>query len=242
MRTYKNLRFDDDKSIIHLMQLLSRPDISVMSYRNTFYKIGKALGQMLNKKINGNYGNTMLACASEDADWLAHGVLDAISQKEVSLAVFWNERVTLDSETNLEYSPIIKSFVEEIEDCQTLILVKSIISTSCVVKTQLNRLINDISPEKIYIVAPVMYKDAEKSLKREFPANITEKFEFLTFAIDSERDKVHGIIPGVGGMVYPKLGLGDVHSKNRYMPEIVKKRIDPVAKEPEAANRIHLIH
>lgn len=233
MRTYKNLRFDDDKITIRLMQTLSQPNISVTSYRKTFYEIGKALGQLLNKKTNGNYGNTMLACASEDADWLAHGVLDGISQKEVSLAVFWNERVTLDSKTSLEYSPIIKSFVEEIKDCKTLILVKSIISTSCVVKTQLNRLINDISPKKIYIVAPVMYKDAEKSLKREFPANITEKFEFLTFAIDSERDKVHGIIPGVGGMVYPKLGLGDMHNKNRYMPEIVKERIGPIANKIE---------
>ena len=116
MRTYKNLRFDDDKSTIRLMQTLSQPNISVTSYRKTFYEIGKALGQLLNKKTNGNYGNTMLACASEDADWLAHGVLDGISQKEVSLAVFWNERVTLDSKTSLEYSPIIKSFVEEIKD------------------------------------------------------------------------------------------------------------------------------
>lgn len=30
----------------------------------------------------------MLACASEDADWLAQGVLSSISQKNVALAVF----------------------------------------------------------------------------------------------------------------------------------------------------------
>lgn len=26
-------------------------------------------------------------------------------------------------------------------------------------------------------------------------------------------------------MVYPKLGLGDSHDKNKYMPELVKSRI-----------------
>ena len=32
------------------------------------------------------------------------------------------------------------------------------------------RLINDIYPQEIYIVAPVMYKDAQANLKKEFPA------------------------------------------------------------------------
>ena len=103
----------------------------------------------------------MLACASEDADWLARGVLESLSQKEVSLAVFWNERITLNASTGLEYSPIIKSYIEPIDKCRTLVVVKSIISTSCVVRTQLTRLINDIYPQEIYIVAPVMYKDAQ---------------------------------------------------------------------------------
>ena len=59
----------------------------------------------------------MLACASEDADWLAQGVLSSISQKNVALAVFWNQRITLDETTKLEYSPIVKSYIEPIEEC-----------------------------------------------------------------------------------------------------------------------------
>lgn len=191
----------------------------------SFYLLGNALGELLNKKTHNEYGKTMLACASEDADWLSHGVLNSISQKEVALAVFWNERVTLDQKTKLEYSPIVKSYVEPINDCQTLILVKSIISTSCVVKTQLTRLVNRINPQVIYIVSPVMYKNAQANLLKEFPKSITDKFIFLTFAIDTVKDEKGRILPGIGGMVYPKLGLGDIHEKNKYMPALVKGRI-----------------
>lgn len=90
----------------------------------------------------------------------------------------------------MEYSPIIKSYVELVDNCQTLIIVKSIISTSCVVKTQLSRLINSIDPQKIFIVAPVMYMNAEKSLRKEFPISVSNKFEFVTLAIDTEKIRI----------------------------------------------------
>lgn len=225
MRTYTNITYDKDRETIHLLQTLSTPGISIEDYRQSFYQIGKALGKLLNEKTQNEYGSTMLACASEDADWLARGVLEALSQKEVSLAVFWNERISLNTQTKLEYSPIIKSYIEPIEKCRTLIMVKSIISTSCVVKTQLTRLINKIQPQQVYIVAPVMYKDAQISLEKEFPPFISNKFKFLTFAIDTVKDGQKGIIPGIGGMIYPKLGLGDSHEKNKYMPILVKERV-----------------
>ena len=117
MRLYKNITYNSDLPTIQALQALSKPGISVGDYKNAFYQIGSALGDLLNKKMDNNYGNTMLACASEDADWLASGVLDSISQKDVSLAVFWKERVTLSQKTKLEYSPIIKSFIEPIENC-----------------------------------------------------------------------------------------------------------------------------
>lgn len=226
MRKYVNITFDSNPEIIELMHILSNPATSIEVYRDSFYQLGRSLGVFLNRQTSNEYGETMLACASEDADWLAHGVLDTISQKHVSLAVFWNERITLDNKTNIEYAPIVKSYIEPIENCQTLILVKSIISTSCVVKTQLTRLVNKINPQEIFIVSPVMYKDAASSLQREFPKSISSKFRFLTFAIDTVRDAKGCILPGIGGMVYPKLGLGgDSHDKNKYIPDLVKERV-----------------
>ena len=225
MRRYIDIKYEKDRDIIDLMHILSSPISSEESYRNSFYELGKALGTSLNQHTNNNYGETMLACASEDADWLARGVLESLSQKQVSLAVFWNERITLDEINNVEYSPIIKSYIEPIEGCQTLILVKSIISTSCVVKTQLTRLVNTIKPHDIYIVSPVMYKDASSRLEKEFPISISKKFHFFTFAIDTIKDIQGHVLPGVGGMVYPKLGLGDSHEKNKYVPNLVKERM-----------------
>lgn len=226
MRTYANITYDKDRDIIQLLQALSTPEISIKDYRDSFYQLGRALGELLNQKSHNEYGKTMLACASEDADWLAHGVLNSISQKDVSLAIFWNERVTFDEKNKLEYSPIVKSYVEPINDCQTLILVKSIISTSCVVKTQLTRLVNQITPQVIYVLSPVMYKNAQTSLIKEFPKSISDKFSFLTFAIDTIKDEKGCILPGIGGMVYPKLGLGNIHEKNKYMPNLVKERMN----------------
>ncbi|MBQ8530491.1 MAG: hypothetical protein IJ430_04950 [Parabacteroides sp.] len=225
MRKYINLTTENDSTVKRLMEVLSSSTTSVDEYRNAFYQIGVALGNLLNQKVRHGYGKTMLACAAEDVDWLVKGVLESISQKEIALAVFWHGRITLDEEMKLEYSPILKSYVEPIDNCQTLILVKSIISTSCVVKTQLTRLVNKINPSTIYILSPVLYKDAESNLQREFPKRIYDKFKFLTFAIDSERDEQGAVLPGIGGMVYPKLGLGDSQEKNKYIPNLVKERI-----------------
>ena len=50
------------------------------------------------------------------------------------------------------------------------------------------------------------------------------RFHFATFAIDDER--VDGeVIPGVGGMVYPRLGLGNMEEKNHYIPEMVLSKL-----------------
>lgn len=224
MRTYVNIPNDNKHSIINSMLALIDSHTSVESYRDAFYQLGKALGLLLSHQMHDKLGNTMLACASEDADWLVHGILNSLTQKKVSLAVFWNERLSFDAEKKIEYSPIVKSYIEPIHNCETLILVKSIISTSCVVKTQLTRLVNEITPKYIFVVSPVMYKDAESNLKMEFPEDISNKFNFLTFAIDTERDEHGQVIPGIGGMVYPKLGLGDIHEKNRYIPHLVRER------------------
>lgn len=116
MRTYKHLTYDTNLETIHQMQALSKPGISIEDYRHSFYLIGKALGKLLNEQTHGEYGNTMLACASEDADWLVHGVLDTLSQKKVSLAVFWNERITINDRAKLEYSPIVKSYIEPLSN------------------------------------------------------------------------------------------------------------------------------
>ena len=140
------------------------------------------------------------------------------------LAVFWGIREKLSN--GIDVTSFIRTYKEDLKSqCENLIIIKSIISSSCVVKTQLMRLISDISPKTIYIIAPVMYKDAKKNLCADFPSVISSRFRFMTFAVDDEKNEQDEIIPGIGGMVYPRLGLGDASHKNSYIPQIVKKRM-----------------
>ena len=80
-------------------------------------------------------------------------------------------------------------------------------------------------PREIFVVSPVMFIGAEARLSREFPEEISSRFKFVHFATDTEKDAdSENIRPGIGGSVYELLGLGDDHTKNKYMPSIVKQR------------------
>lgn len=193
------------------------------------------MGDVIRDRFD-SLGKVLLVCASEDADWLAKGVLAAFPEK-MALAVFWSKRLRICDNPKVELSSIVKSYIDpDAFSCDTMIIVKSIISTSCVVKTQINYLVDKTNPERIFIVAPVMYKDAKSNLEAEFPEEITSKFSYCAFAIDDERDECTGaVIPGVGGMVYDKLGLGGVIQKNSYMPQIVKERAFGKVSKPQMA-------
>lgn len=228
MRTYSNLKYGDEKTIKTSLGLLINKETSVVEYRKAFYTLGMELGKVLSftyKDIPASL--TMLVCANEDADWLAMGVESGYNKGVLRKSVYWTTReVIYDNKEDLkvEITPIKKAFEEPIEKCELLLIVKSIISTSCVVKTQLTRLIGKIHPERIAILAPVIYKDGVPNLLKEFPEDISCKFHFIYFAMDDERINAE-VIPGIGGMVYSRLGLGDINEKNSYIPKMVLKKL-----------------
>ena len=192
------------------------------SYRHTFYSIGVELASILNERIV-DAESVALACASEDADWLAKGIVDNF-RSSLDLCVYWSKRhnLGLDSENNLlEFAAIEKSYEEIHQNVDTLIITKSIISSSCVIKSQIMRLTSKYDFNKIYIVSPVMYKDAEVNLREEFPKSIYQLFEFIYFAIDEDKDDKGWVVPGIGGSVYEKLGI----ESRTYYPEILDHRM-----------------
>ena len=210
------------------LDALADKTTGVEAYRNAFETLGVELGRILAQKVGDVLAKeTMLVCASEDADWLAKGVENGFGKGELPVSIYWSTRNTVYQSENgekIEISPIIKAYEEPIAKCRLLVIVKSIISSSCVVKTQLTRLIDRIHPEMIVIMAPVMYKDAQPNLLKEFPEEISNKFHFLQFAVDEDRQG-NEVIPGIGGMVYPRLGLGDINKKNQYIPHMVRMRM-----------------
>lgn len=228
MRRYENLQYGDESVIRKSLDVLADKTTSVEAYRNALEALGVELGHALAQKVdNIPAEETMLVCASEDADWLAKGVESGLAKGMLPVSVYWSTRDTVyqsEDGEKIEISPIVKAYEESIDRCRLLIIVKSIISSSCVVKTQLTRLIDRLCPEMIVIMAPVMYKDAQPNLLREFPEEISNKFHFLQFAVDEDREG-NEVIPGIGGMVYPRLGLGDINKKNQYIPQMVRMRM-----------------
>lgn len=224
MRQYYTYPNEDVPVVEGLLAMLADKNTDVAAYQYAFYGIGKALGEVLRENLtNGYKDNTLLACASEDADWLAKGVLEGIDCSSLPVAVFWTKRYSLSS--GVDIAPITMSYQDNTkEKCRNLIIVKSIISSSCVVKTQLLRLISTLDPEKIFILAPVMLKGAQKNLEKEFPKEIVDRFSYFLFAED---DEIEGkeIIPGIGGMVYDRLGLNGEAHKNEYIPKLVMERL-----------------
>ena len=229
MRRYKNLQETNEQIIRCLLDKLSEKTTGVEEYRDAFRQLGVELGKVIACDLHDVQSDEiMLVCASEDADWLATGVELGIGKGDLKKSVYWSTRETVfesDEEEILEISPIVKAYEEPIESCKWLIVVKSIISSSCVVKTQLTRLIGKINPEKIAILAPVMYIEGIPNLMREFPDSISRKFMFVMFAVDDERLPNGEVVPGIGGMVYPRLGLGDIQEKNSFIPEMVLSRL-----------------
>ncbi len=228
MRRFENLQYGNESRIRASLGMLADKTTGIKDYREAFHALGEELGKTLNAfHNNAKASQTLLVCASEDADWLASGVEKGFDKGELKKAIYWNGRETIYDNpdgTKLEIAPIEKAYEEPIDECKLLIIVKSIISTSCVVKSQLTRLVGKVNPSQIVILAPVMYKDGAPNLKREFPEEISSKFQFITFAVDDER-KGEEVIPGVGGMVYPRLGLGNIKEKNTYIPQIVSEKL-----------------
>lgn len=156
------------------------------------------------------------------------GVLNgllALGGPAVRVACFWNDRKRISgsaSNFQVELAPIIRRYVEPGE-VDALLVVKSIISSACVVRTNITELVYDLDPAHVLIFAPVIYKGANERLGREFDREIARRFEFHWFAEDDEKQG-ESVIPGIGGQVYERLGIGSEADKNRYTPELVQER------------------
>lgn len=211
-------------AVQHLLDQLSNSATTHDNYRNAFYKLGTILSTAIGESFDLSNSQVTIACSSEDADWLTKGIMDNLTTTRTSLAVFWNLRAHPFDQKDISIAPIIKSYIEETTNPEYLIIVKSIIYTSCVIRTNLTHLIEHLKPRKIIIASPVMFVNAEEALKAEFPKDISDKFSFLCFATDDEVNAAGEVIPGVGGSVYERLGIGTSDTKNKYVPNIVKAR------------------
>jgi hypothetical protein len=220
-------QFSNNRTI-ELLDRLAQEETSPQQYQEVMFELGVQLGYSLLNSIDNRNGLVYLACTVEDADFLAKGILSVLEKEvpHIAFACFWNQRFSPFDIEDLKVAPILKQYQEPVEnkDVPYLIVVKSIISGACVVRTNLTNLIQKINPQKILIAAPVIYQTAEEKLNKEFPPEIHNKFEYYYFAKDDERTPQGIIIPGIGGSVYERLGFAGQEDKNKYVPQLVKER------------------
>ncbi|MBW4486149.1 MAG: hypothetical protein KME14_26810 [Tildeniella torsiva UHER 1998/13D] len=222
-RQYSALVDADVKQLLNVIADKSTPP---QAYQGTMTQLGKRLGSAMLAALENQHQRAYLVATVEDADFLSLGVLKQLETQidSVGFACFWNQRTTLFDLNALAVAPILKQYQEPANQVDTLIVVKSIISGGCVVKTNLQNLIQTISPQRIFIAAPVLYHSAEAALRQVFSPDISQKFEFFYFAIDDERTDQGEVLPGVGGIIYDRLGFDGQEGKNSYTPAIVKQR------------------
>jgi hypothetical protein len=216
-----------NKDVRKLLEILANKDINPDDYKANMTKVGGNLGKFLICKINDKNPDIYLACTVEDAGFLAKGILSKLENyyHNIGFACFWNKRFSPFEIEDLKVVTILKEYQEPAHDkVQYLIVIRSTISGACVVRNNLVNLIQKIETEKIFIVAPVIYKNVGQKLEDELDENIYSKFEFFYFAEDDERTQEGEVILGIGGNVYLRLGFEGQDNKNEYIPAILKKR------------------
>jgi len=225
MRTYTEYAHKDPAArqlVDDLPKIQGDPE----RYRKQMQAIGQRLGAVLIPALTNVEPNDIcIVCTVEDADFLVRGLIESLEDagfgNRIHLVCLWNDKIQGDG---VSLSPIIRQYEEDFDRNKSIVvIVKAIISTACVVKTNLTRIISQTDPSRIFVAAPVMLDGAEGSLSLEFPSEISSKFEFIHFAMDSEKQG-DNVVPGIGGSVYELLGLGNIKEKNRYVPAIVKER------------------
>lgn len=221
MRTYSD--FADNETILSLLNGLVAQSTPLETYQKIMTELGKELGAKLKETLSST-DHILVICTNEDADFLARGVvehLESLGSSHVSVACFWNLRKTVH---NVEVAPIVRQYIEPVDRVDVFIVVKSIISSGCVVRTNIAELVHQYTPRKIFVAAPVILEGSTDDIKAEFPESISSQFEFVWFAQDDEKKESGEVVPGIGGSVYERLGIGTSSTKNSYQPTWIASR------------------
>jgi pyrimidine operon attenuation protein/uracil phosphoribosyltransferase len=224
MREYTPFATSDDRAYL---SILVNENSSPCEYSAALRQLGSSLAESVLKQLGPDLPKRLcIVCTVEDADSLAAGIISTLEEKglaeRIRVVCFWNDRIELEGRS---FAPILKEYREpcEVED-SALLIVKSIVSSACVVRTNLANLIARATPQRILVVAPVMFKGADESLRNDFEQAIGSRFEYVTLAIDDEKRDGKWVVPGVGGDIYTRLGYGGVEQKNRHVPTLIKAR------------------
>ena len=132
-----------DHAAVKLLNGLLVKDITPQDYRDAMYKLGSHLGEILEPSLSLDK-SYCLAITVEDADFLAKGLMDYLTEKGYCyfVACFWNDRKTIEGR---DLAPILNSYYDPgYEQAEEIIVLKAIIAGACVVKTNTAALIEKV--------------------------------------------------------------------------------------------------
>lgn len=224
MRQYTPITRSQD---IAWLDALASQATSSPKYQKALEALGQRLAEVVLAKIGSDLPEQLcVVCTAEDADGLGNGIVLTLTEaglaERVRVICFWNDRIELD---NGDIAPIVKEYREPCDlESSALIVAKSIIASACVVRTNLSTMIAKECPKQIFVLAPVMFKGADESLASEFESRVSDLFQYVTFAVDDEKDDNNYVVPGVGGSIYQRLGFQTPQDKNRHIPSLVQSR------------------
>jgi hypothetical protein len=137
----KYSEFADDLAKQTLAKLIASVN-SPLDYQGAMLELGKQLGRIVNERIPRVH-KCLVVSTAEDADYLSNGVIESLEHDHETLAaVFWNNHYSV-SDSNV--APIVHHFVQPgFESAKDVVFVKSIISTSCVVRTNILALLESM--------------------------------------------------------------------------------------------------
>ena len=188
-------------------------------YATAMIALGESLGELVATHLQSPTRPFALVCTPEDADSLVEGMLKTLPREKARLVCYWTDR-RVHSEGDV--ATVIQSYVDPRlgSRVDTVVVAKTIISSGCIVRTNLETFLADVAPRKVLIAAPVMVEDAESALGSQFQASIFSKFEFLTFAHDPVPEDRGAVKPGIGGKVEERLGFAKRSA--RFSPRLVQ--------------------
>lgn len=200
---------------------------SVRDYRAAMQQLGSYLGAAMARSEIRRGDVVCLGMTVEDADFLGRGAVKSLEDAgvKVSVACFWNERGDAFDLDWADMAPVVQQYREPApERIDHLVILKSVISGACVVRSNLEYLFDEVSPGRVHVAAPVMLEGADERLEKGFSKELAERFEYWTFEVDTVRTDEGEIVPGIGGEIYERLGLGSKQTKNAFVPDFVKER------------------
>lgn len=218
---------------------LMRDEADAYSVKRSLHVAGHHLGEHC---AVTHAGRGMYVVSSvEDADTFAAPFISSLSA-EVGYACFWNEEYVIDwnrrgsqrSEEDAErptrLAPIVHQYVDPVQaQGGTLVVLSSVLNDESTARAHILRMLDEVQPSEVLIVAAVARAEAIESLSREFASARHREWRWLALILD-ERGEDLRLRP-----TYVRLGFKSVVEKNMEMPELVRERRR--ARRPEPSER-----